>query len=84
MKSEETNKFWDTEISLATVTTDNGEITIKEVTRNGNMFVDIRKWYVDRKSDELKPGKGIAIPVEQIEDVYEALTKYMEERLNEA
>ncbi len=61
--------FWDKEAEIGRVTTDSGEITVLAVEKNRRQFVDIRKWYVDRKTDELKPGKGISIPVEEFEEV---------------
>jgi hypothetical protein len=77
MKSNESTKFWDSEKPIGEVTTDNGVITVKEVTLKGNTYVDIRKWYVERKTDELKPGKGIAIPAEQLEEVVEILNNLL-------
>jgi len=68
--------FWDTEEVLAEIEkNDRGEkIVIKRCTKGEKGFVDIRTFFVD-KDEELRPGKGIAIPEGLTERVTTALQK---------
>ena len=50
------------------------EITIKTMEFKGKKYVDVRKYYRDKNSNEMAPTKkGIAIPVGELSDVINKL-----------
>lgn len=69
------DKFWDRESDPIIIgKNDKGdEIQVKKVVNNGKEFTDVRSWYVDKKTDTLKPGKGIAIPDDLADEVAQAI-----------
>lgn len=59
-------EFYSNQRTLGAVKTPRGEelrLTIAE--RQGKQYIDIRTWYAD-DSGEMKPGKGIGKPADQI------------------
>ena len=59
-------KFWDKE-SRDHVTIDlgsTGEIRVKRVVMGTRESIDIRRWYPNRDTGELLPGKGVLVPLE--------------------
>jgi len=76
--------FWDQEIEVGSVgKNDKGdEIKVKLVSKNNREFVDVRTWYM--KNDRMKPGKGIAIPVDSADAVAELVMEATGKRLKAA
>jgi hypothetical protein len=71
--------FWDTEKEVASIPK-NGrgeEVKIKNVTKSGKNFVDVRTFYLG-KGDVLLPGKGISIPAELAAEVSQAIVTALE------
>ena len=80
------DKFWDRESEPIVIgKNDKGDvIQIKKVMKNNKEFTDVRSWYVDKKTGELKPGKGITIPDDLADEVAEQIMssanlKYVDE-----
>lgn len=46
---------------------------------NGKRFLNMREWYEDRDTEEMRPGKGFTIPLNKVEDFFEALKEWMDE-----
>ncbi len=66
--------FWDEERELGRVENGNQTVVIKEVVKSGKKMVDIRKWFMDKKTDELKPTrKGVALPLDIMEEIKKVL-----------
>ena len=63
--------FWDKEELLGSITKNSREeIQIKQVSKNGREYVDIRTFWYDSSDDTYKPSqKGVAIPLESIDDL---------------
>ncbi|NLX76343.1 MAG: transcriptional coactivator p15 [Clostridiaceae bacterium] len=63
--------FWDKEELLGSITKNSREeIQIKQVSKNGREYVDIRTFWYDSNDDTYKPSqKGVAIPLESIDDL---------------
>lgn len=40
---------------------------------------DIRSWYKDKNTEEMKAGKGISLSGEQLEELYEIIKKMVED-----
>ena len=59
-----------------------GEIRVSYDTYKGRSFCAIRKYYTDKNSGELRPGKGVTFSYEDIEEIQEGLT-LMQEYLGE-
>jgi hypothetical protein len=63
-------EFWDKEKLVKEVEiNDKNKIVIKKVSKSKNEYVDVRKWYLDTKSGEWKPGKGIAVPDDLVDEI---------------
>ena len=55
-------------------------IVIKTTVWKDVLYVDIREYYTDKESDELKPTKkGIRFSSDMLEEILEALNKVKEE-----
>jgi hypothetical protein len=69
------NEFWDGESDPVKLPPNaaGDEIQIRKVAKRGRAFIDIRKWYIDKRDGEKKPGRGITIAFEQLKDVLEAI-----------
>lgn len=76
--------FWDQEIEVGSVGKNQkgDEIKIKLVSKNNREFVDVRTWYM--KDGELKPGKGISIPVDSADAVAELIMEASSKQLKAA
>lgn len=58
--------FYEKQTTLGAVKTPRGEeLRLVVAERQGKPYVDIRTWYAD-DSGEMKPGKGIGKPADQI------------------
>ena len=65
-----------------TIELNDGELRVSQDFYKGREFLSIRKWYTDRDSGELKPGKGVTFTFEEIDSIIEGLTlmkSYLEE-----
>jgi hypothetical protein len=62
--------FWDKEEFIGKVTKNNREeIQIKKVEKGGRKFIDIRVFWTDGNSEELRPSqKGLAISADSFEE----------------
>ena len=54
------------------------ELRVSQDWYKGRSLLSIRKWYTDKDSEELKPGKGVTINYEDIDLVIEGLQKMKE------
>lgn len=62
-------EFWDKEKTVKEVEiNDKNKIVIKKVLKSNKEYIDVRKWYLD-KDGEWKPGKGIAVPDDLVDEV---------------
>ena len=63
--------FWDTQQVVEDVPNGNrGEvIRVSRVTKGARRYVDIRAWFIHSETQELTPGKGVAIPFDVAEQV---------------
>lgn len=63
--------FWDKEELLGKITKNSREeIHVKQVSKNGKDYVDIRTFWYDSNDDTYKPSqKGVAIPMEAISEL---------------
>lgn len=41
----------------------------------GHTFVDVRQWFIDRATNELRPGKGATLRPESLPEIITALQK---------
>ena len=73
--SKENGSPWDEELPAIVIPRDDrgGQIQVKRVRMKGKWYVDVRGWYVDRGTGDLRPGKGIAIPDDLADEVAEAI-----------
>lgn len=61
--------FWDVEVEVSeTVINEKNKIVVKNVSKNGTEYVDVRKYFMN-KQKEWQHGKGMSIPVECADDV---------------
>ena len=50
-----------------------GEVRITAMESEGKKYIDVRKWYCTQKNPVMNPGKGVWIPVEQVDEVVSAV-----------
>jgi hypothetical protein len=69
--------FWDKEEMLGKITKNNREeIQIKQVSKSGKDYVDIRTFWYDSNEDAYKPSqKGVAIPMDALSELKDILNK---------
>jgi hypothetical protein len=69
--------FWDKEEMLGKITKNNREeIQIKQVSKSGKDYVDIRTFWYDSNEDAYKPSqKGVAIPMDALPELKDILNK---------
>ena len=69
--------FWDKEEMLGKITKNNREeIQIKQVSKSGKDYVDIRTFWYDSNEDAYKPSqKGVAIPMDALSELIDILNK---------
>jgi 3-keto-L-gulonate-6-phosphate decarboxylase len=84
VKKEVKASFWDAEVEVGTPlvnSTGKSAIKTKMVAKDGKQFVDVRK-FVNVKGVESGFGQhttdGIAVPIEQLDAIIQALTKARE------
>ena len=66
--------FWDSEELLSKfVKNSREEIHVKQVAKNDRSYLDIRVFWYDSKSDEYRPQKGVAIPLEFVGELKSVL-----------
>ncbi|NLM11486.1 MAG: transcriptional coactivator p15 [Clostridiaceae bacterium] len=72
--------FWDKEKLLGKITKNSREeIHIKQVSKNGRDYVDIRTFWYDSNDNTYKPSqKGLAIPLEAITELKSILENVKE------
>jgi len=59
--------FYSNQKTLGAVSTPRGEeLRLVVAERAGKPYIDIRTWYEDEATGEMKPGKGIGKPADQI------------------
>lgn len=70
MAKSKDEKFWDTEEEVGIQKkNDKGDfIIVKNVTKNGKKYVDVRNYYTGEDA-QLHPGKGIAIPDDLADEI---------------
>ncbi len=69
--------FWDKEELVGKITKNNREeIQIKQVSKSGKEYVDIRVFWYDSTEDAFKPSqKGVAVPMDALAELKEILLK---------
>lgn len=55
-----------------------GALQVRKRTYRGKAFCDIRAWYLDEQTNELKPGKGVTVRPEELRETIAALAKAVE------
>jgi len=71
--------FWDKEITIGEVEQGrNSFVVVKLVEKNGRRFGDVRKWFVNDQQEERPTQKGVAIPVEALEDFHVLVGELLE------
>jgi Transcriptional Coactivator p15 (PC4) len=75
----EQKSYWDSEIYLAQVEkTPTSQYQVHAVEKSGKRYINIREWYCTKTDPTWKPSKsGMAIPLEQAEEVMLALKEGM-------
>lgn len=76
-RNKETNgAFWDREELIGEVTKNDrgGLIQVRLTEKNRRAYVDVRSFYPG-DDGELRPGKGIAIPLDLANEVAEMITR---------
>jgi hypothetical protein len=56
-----------------------GALQVRRRTWHGDPRVDLRAWYLDPETGELKPGKGVIIKPAELREAIAALTKVAEQ-----
>lgn len=65
----------DVEITLAEFGKNAREVVrVRRTEYQGRALLDVRIWYPDVVTGEMRPGKGLALRVEQLGDLREALS----------
>lgn len=69
--------FWDKEELIGKITKNRTEeIQIKQVSKGGKEYVDIRVFWHDGTEDEFKPSqKGVAVPKDALTELKEILER---------
>lgn len=69
--------FWDKEELIGKITKNNREeIHVKQVSKGGKEYVDIRVFWYDGNDDTYKPSqKGVAVPIDALSELKEILEK---------
>jgi uncharacterized membrane-anchored protein len=69
--------FWDKEELIGKITKNNREeIHVKQVSKSGKEYVDIRVFWYDSAEDVFKPSqKGVAVPLDALAELKEILEK---------
>lgn len=69
--------FWDKEELIGKISKNNREeIQIKQVSKSGKEYVDIRVFWYDSAEDVFKPSqKGVAVPMDALAELREILEK---------
>lgn len=65
----------DAEITLAEFGKNSREVVrVRRTEYEGRALLDVRTWYPDLVTGEMRPGKGLALRVEQLDDLRQALS----------
>jgi hypothetical protein len=69
--------FWDKEELIGKITKNNREeIQVKQVSKSGKDYVDIRVFWYDSAEDVYKPSqKGVAVPLDSLAELKNLLEK---------
>lgn len=69
--------FWDKEELIGKISKNNREeVQIKQVSKSGKEYVDIRVFWYDSAEDVFKPSqKGVAVPMDALAELREILEK---------
>jgi len=66
--------FWDMEQTICEIPqTEKKKIVVKNVEKSNKKYIDVRNMFVDTKTGEWQHGKGIAIPLENAQDVIDVM-----------
>lgn len=65
----------DDERTVGTTEYGRDELRVRCVKANGEDYVDVRKWYPDKATGEMKPGKGLFVRYEEVQWVVDQLLK---------
>lgn len=67
------DKFWDDEKEIFSEPKGRNMLRVKECTKNGKTFIDIREYYTDSAGEEKPDRKGISLQKEMMDKIVEAL-----------
>lgn len=75
MAQKDAGSFWDEEREPHVISkNDRGdEIHVRRVRRGRSWYCDVRNFYRDKETGEMRPAKGIAIPNDLADEVAEAI-----------
>lgn len=74
LETKAKKSFWDMEELICEIPqSDKKKIVVKNVSKNDKKYIDVRNMFTDSKTGEWQHGKGIAIPLENAQDVIDVM-----------